>query len=636
VRSHVFFCFLSFTPHTGIYRWAFYFVPLWICIFALMGAMFVVYATVRNLEKASSKYKYDTSRFAAPLVVDENGKTIKPPKPPASKSRRVAIQAMWYVGVFYLTFTFATGTRVTQQITGKTHFWMLLFHTIFEPAQGFLNYIVYVRPRYITYREKNPKASVWHVLISVVTRRGEPRVSMSAPQPSLRDSLNRAASTILLARPLSPHSIMSRNNSNLSAAVVNDDDNDDEEHTRSSHTLLPLSSRGSTGNGNGIVIEENDQNNNNNRHQHHVHADEDEEAAKRELATWRRQIQLGQEHDDTMRASGPSAGGDGRDCVVRSNIMRFLNSNPTRDKSRCNASRDTRKVQRRSSSIISVSMLQKNQSVGGGDGDVDVTLNSTSGTRRKSVSFQMFQVQTSEDNQHGIIAEDHVIAAAAEACAAEAETPFMDTIDIPSALLRLPFAWPVTALSCVDTSTSTTREEDGATAIAADPKDSEPQMKPAPAATATEQQTQQQPHEELAQEDCCSDGSNPNLNTAKDGATIAADPKDSEPQMKPASAPTTTELQTHDEEPSFGVASSSSNTKDGATIGDPTYSEPQVPAPAATTTEQQTQPHDELTREECCSGGEEPPFGVASSNSNTAKVKQQDDTPDEEARVAGT
>lgn len=85
-----------------------------------------------------------------------------------SKSRRVAAQALWYVGAFYLTFTFATINRLIQQIAGKTVFATTVLHTIFEPAQGFLNYLVYVRPRFINYKDKNPGVPWYKVLRRVI------------------------------------------------------------------------------------------------------------------------------------------------------------------------------------------------------------------------------------------------------------------------------------------------------------------------------------------------------------------------------------------------------------------------------------------------------------------------------------
>jgi hypothetical protein len=186
-----------------IYRWAFYYAPLWFCILGVTGLMCAVYHTVHNLELQSKKFnarnktyrslhhRHSASARLTSVVLStatipdhagrgggasvtsltsaqaeaaarrRNTSTSHREReglvqPPPSKSRRVAIQALWYVGVFYLTFTFATVTRVAQQLTGKASFPLFLVHTILEPAQGLGNYIIYIRPRYLSFRDRNP------------------------------------------------------------------------------------------------------------------------------------------------------------------------------------------------------------------------------------------------------------------------------------------------------------------------------------------------------------------------------------------------------------------------------------------------------------------------------------------------
>lgn len=80
----------------------------------------------------------------------------------------MATQALFYVGAFYLTFTFATINRLIQQIAGKTFFATTVLHTIFEPGQGFFNYLVYLRPRFINYKEKNPDVPWYKALPRVI------------------------------------------------------------------------------------------------------------------------------------------------------------------------------------------------------------------------------------------------------------------------------------------------------------------------------------------------------------------------------------------------------------------------------------------------------------------------------------
>eukprot|EP00934_Nitzschia_sp_Nitz4_P008587 Nitzschia sp. Nitz4//scaffold215_size37433//18808//20649//NITZ4_007752-RA/size37433-augustus-gene-0.36-mRNA-1//-1//CDS//3329542154//8577//frame0 len=65
-------------------------------------------------------------------------------------------QALFYLGTFYMTHFWSTTNRITQQVVGRVPFPMLLLHSFFDPLQGFLNYFVYQRPRYLDMRRKHP------------------------------------------------------------------------------------------------------------------------------------------------------------------------------------------------------------------------------------------------------------------------------------------------------------------------------------------------------------------------------------------------------------------------------------------------------------------------------------------------
>ena len=48
----------------------------------------------------------------------------------------MAFQALRFVGVFYLTWAFATVNRLLQLIVGHSYFWLMFLHTVFVPMQG--------------------------------------------------------------------------------------------------------------------------------------------------------------------------------------------------------------------------------------------------------------------------------------------------------------------------------------------------------------------------------------------------------------------------------------------------------------------------------------------------------------------
>jgi len=69
-------------------------------------------------------------------------------------SKKVMEQSFWYLLAFYSSFLFACATRIMGSITGDPPFSLLLLFSIFFPMQGFFNFLVYIRPRFIELRTR--------------------------------------------------------------------------------------------------------------------------------------------------------------------------------------------------------------------------------------------------------------------------------------------------------------------------------------------------------------------------------------------------------------------------------------------------------------------------------------------------
>jgi hypothetical protein len=118
------------------FQWAFYYGPVFVMITVVTVLMFNVYAGVLIREKKVEKYIYR-----------ENSEE----KAKRKRSKQVAIQGMWYLAPFYLTWVFPITYQLTAAI-GNIHVPALSALTgFFIPFQGVLNFIVYIRPRYLRY-----------------------------------------------------------------------------------------------------------------------------------------------------------------------------------------------------------------------------------------------------------------------------------------------------------------------------------------------------------------------------------------------------------------------------------------------------------------------------------------------------
>ena len=128
-----------------IYRWAIFFGPLWACIVGCMIVMIMIFVSVRKQENKLKKYKFTSTAARRGSTESSTGgdyeeairkKKREDDRRRHAQSRQVAWQGLRFVGVFYLTWAFATVNRLLQLSTGHSYFWLMCLHTIFVPMQG--------------------------------------------------------------------------------------------------------------------------------------------------------------------------------------------------------------------------------------------------------------------------------------------------------------------------------------------------------------------------------------------------------------------------------------------------------------------------------------------------------------------
>jgi len=162
-----------------IYRWAFWYGPLWCIIFWVMISMTLVYRKVLSLDKKLEKYTQTyTQTHAVGFLGRKNATQAETTatniaRDSRKNSRKVATQGMFYVLSFFVTWTFPTVFRAMQlahredEVINETRtFWILFLLAIFAPFQGFLNFLVYIRPRVLTRIANRNKENTQQVEIS--------------------------------------------------------------------------------------------------------------------------------------------------------------------------------------------------------------------------------------------------------------------------------------------------------------------------------------------------------------------------------------------------------------------------------------------------------------------------------------
>ncbi len=87
------------------------------------------------------------------------------------KSRLIATQGVLYVCAFYVTWLFPTIMRITQ-FFGKTYYGIQILDSSLLPMQGFFNCLIYLRPRYLSYRNAHPDEGFWRILWTITFAQG--------------------------------------------------------------------------------------------------------------------------------------------------------------------------------------------------------------------------------------------------------------------------------------------------------------------------------------------------------------------------------------------------------------------------------------------------------------------------------
>jgi len=144
-----------------IFRFAFYYVPIWVALIGATFAMFMTHQGVNMREKASLKW--------ATTLVDGNRRTLTRNIRRLRHSQSVKAQAIWYLMAFFISFLPGSLAQWFRASNGKLFYGGFLFVAIVSPMQGFFNYLVYIRPKFSSVRRKHPDWSLFKIVRQVIS-----------------------------------------------------------------------------------------------------------------------------------------------------------------------------------------------------------------------------------------------------------------------------------------------------------------------------------------------------------------------------------------------------------------------------------------------------------------------------------
>ena len=112
--------------------------------------MIIIVLTVKRSDDQTAMYRDQ------PQSTDSAVSTKKKRVKLGKKTREVGIQGILYVASFLLTWIFGTANRIQNAVVNShapsnevcNVFALVWLHSLFVPAQGFFNFLVYIYPRY--------------------------------------------------------------------------------------------------------------------------------------------------------------------------------------------------------------------------------------------------------------------------------------------------------------------------------------------------------------------------------------------------------------------------------------------------------------------------------------------------------
>jgi len=161
--------------HSNMFRWLFYGIFLLFAYIFIPVCMGVVFWKVRSNEKliqtkyagmASTIPQVRNSSASNNVVVGRSSESRRERKERrrgrrarmSKRTKAIAKQGLAYVVAFYLTYSWHFVSHTVESITGKPSFALVFLSQLFFPLQGFMNFIVYARPRVERVKRDSPSS----------------------------------------------------------------------------------------------------------------------------------------------------------------------------------------------------------------------------------------------------------------------------------------------------------------------------------------------------------------------------------------------------------------------------------------------------------------------------------------------
>lgn len=158
-----------------------------------------------------------------------------------SKTRIVSEQSFFYLLAFFLTFGWIIINSFLYFADKKVPYFLLVGQFFFDPLQGFLNFLVYIRPSFIAHRRHNPHLTRFQCCIALITHQETPGEDIETEAKIEIEEIKRASTIYEDSIRLKPNNVEAilRVPVNLGSAMM-DEESVEEDETKLRGLVAPV------------------------------------------------------------------------------------------------------------------------------------------------------------------------------------------------------------------------------------------------------------------------------------------------------------------------------------------------------------------------------------------------------------
>jgi len=151
------------------YRLIFQAIPVIIIFFIILTCMIILICTVDRQANRMERYQPNGS------IVNQRRQSFSSPRAFSMIQQKedTKIQGLLYIGAYFCTFLFPLIFQLTYMFSGHVIYILLVFQNITSPLQGFLNFIVYIRPHVKEFSMDYPEMSYFHIFLKAIQSKGD-------------------------------------------------------------------------------------------------------------------------------------------------------------------------------------------------------------------------------------------------------------------------------------------------------------------------------------------------------------------------------------------------------------------------------------------------------------------------------